>query len=257
MESWKPVVGYEGIYEVSDLGRIRSLARLDSRGRRRSAKIRALSRQKSGHLTVGLCRSGAKKSAGVHRLVLEAFVGPCPPGMEACHWNDIPDDNRLENLRWDTRSANAADSVRNGTHSQSRVTHCPRGHEYTDENTYRYPAGNRACKECRREYRESHLEERRVKGREYARKRRADAPPKEPHTHCKRGHEYTPENTSTSSSGWRICLTCKKQKAHEHYERNREKYIAKAAKWAQENPERARSLSREGQRRYRARKAAL
>ena len=51
----------------------------------------------------------------VHRLILETFVGPCPPGMEACHGNGIRTDNRLENLRWDTRKANCADAVRHGT----------------------------------------------------------------------------------------------------------------------------------------------
>jgi hypothetical protein len=58
---------------------------------------------------------------GVHRLVLEAFVGPCPAGMEACHNNGVRTDNRLENLRWDTRSANCRDRIRHGT------TNFPRG----------------------------------------------------------------------------------------------------------------------------------
>lgn len=51
----------------------------------------------------------------VHRLILEAFVGPCPPGMEACHWNGNPTDNRLENLRWDTPQENTNDKYRHGT----------------------------------------------------------------------------------------------------------------------------------------------
>jgi hypothetical protein len=50
----------------------------------------------------------------VHRLVLLAFIGPCPGGMECCHWNGDPADNRLSNLRWDTHKANCADTVRNG-----------------------------------------------------------------------------------------------------------------------------------------------
>lgn len=57
-----------------------------------------------------------KRTVLVHRLILEAFVGSCPEGMEACHWNDDPTDNRLENLRWDTHRANGADMVRNGHH---------------------------------------------------------------------------------------------------------------------------------------------
>ena len=82
--------------------------------------------------------------------LLEAFVGPCPSGQEACHANDDPRDNRLENLRWDTRSANALDSVRNGTHHAARRTHCAQGHEFTAINTYRYPSGKRSCVVCRR-----------------------------------------------------------------------------------------------------------
>lgn len=253
-EEWRPIPGYEGIYEVSSIGRVKSVERLDSRGRRRASRARSLARQKSGHLTVALCRNGIRENVGVHRLVLLAFVGPCPPGLEACHWNDVPDDNRVENLRWDTRAANIADSVRNGTHHMARTTHCPQGHEYTESNTYHYPGGNRACNECRREYRDAHAEERRAKGREYARRKRAELPPKAPRTHCKRGHEFTPENTYSTPTG-RSCLACKREKAREHYESNRETYIAKAAEWRQSNLDRSRELSRESQRRYRARKA--
>ena len=50
----------------------------------------------------------------VHRLILIAFIGPCPPGMECCHENDDPLDNRISNLRWDTRASNRKDMVRNG-----------------------------------------------------------------------------------------------------------------------------------------------
>ena len=86
--------------------------------------------------------------------VLEAFVGPCPPGLEACHGNDVADDNRLENLRWDTRTENQLDRVRNGIHPGANKTHCKRGHEYTPENTMiqRKANGNtgRVCRECDR-----------------------------------------------------------------------------------------------------------
>lgn len=53
--------------------------------------------------------------AFIHRLVLEAFVGPCPEEMQACHGNGIRHDNRLENLRWDTRVGNAGDRILHGT----------------------------------------------------------------------------------------------------------------------------------------------
>lgn len=51
----------------------------------------------------------------VHHLVLEAFVGPCPPGMEACHWDGDPSNNALSNLRWDTHQSNMDDKSRHGT----------------------------------------------------------------------------------------------------------------------------------------------
>ncbi len=51
----------------------------------------------------------------VHRLVLEAFVGPCPKGMECCHNDGDPTNNNLSNLRWDTRKANSADRKKHGT----------------------------------------------------------------------------------------------------------------------------------------------
>jgi predicted XRE-type DNA-binding protein len=58
----------------------------------------------------------------IHRLVLEAFVGPCPAGMEACHFPDRdPDNNHLENLRWGTKSDNAKDAMQHGTHSSLRA----------------------------------------------------------------------------------------------------------------------------------------
>ncbi len=67
----------------------------------------------------------------IHRLVLEAFVGPCPPGMEACHFPDRdPANNRLENLRWDTHAENMKDAVKHGTHM--RGTRFP-GAVMTDE----------------------------------------------------------------------------------------------------------------------------
>lgn len=176
METWLPIPGYEGAYEVSDRGRVRSLARLDARGRRRTGKLRSLVRQPSGHFTVALCTNRVQRKFLVHHLVLLAFVGPRPAGQEGCHWDDDPANNHLTNLRWDTRAANVRDSVRNGTHHMARRSHCPQGHEYTPENTYLYPPDDRrACRECRRIYRETHAEERRIKGREYGRRKRAEA----------------------------------------------------------------------------------
>ena len=153
-ERWKPVVGFEELYEVSDQGRVRSVDRpvtdtLGRKGVRPGLELKPWA-IRSGHLQVGLYRKGQVSMRLVHRLVLEAFRGTCPPGHQAGHWDDDPSNNRLSNLRWDTPSANSLDSVRNGNHIHARKTHCPKGHEFDAENTYVHPDGSRKCRECRR-----------------------------------------------------------------------------------------------------------
>lgn len=149
-EIWKPIPGYEGRYEVSNQGRVRSLDRTvpGKDGRVTFFKGRELQPWVSngGHLVVGL---GRNRREYVHRLVLFAFVGPCPAGMEACHINDCPADNRVVNLRWDTRSENGLDRRRNGINTIANKTHCKHGHEFTPENTHIRPNGSRLCKACR------------------------------------------------------------------------------------------------------------
>lgn len=148
METWRAIPGYEGIYEVSDKGGVRSLPRTDAQGGKRRLRTFRPSRMDAwGHLGIKLRRDGVIKSFYVHRLVLEAFVGPCPPGMEACHWNDVPDDNHLSNLRWATKSENRFDQVRNGGDYNARKTHCWRGHPFSPENTT-VRNGRRHCREC-------------------------------------------------------------------------------------------------------------
>ena len=151
-EEWRPVVGWEGLYSVSDQGRVwsvRSGRCLKPGGNNRSGA--------NQHHQVQLCRNGIGSMKTVHRMVLEAFVGPCPAGMEACHLNDVGIDNRLTNLRWDSRSANQRDRVRNGRDHNSVKDRCIHGHEFTEDNTYYYstrtgvdgkPTAMRKCKTC-------------------------------------------------------------------------------------------------------------
>lgn len=109
-EQWKPVPGFEGAYEVSNQGRVRSrphYVRLVAHGvetRRLSpGKMLSPGANRSGHVTVAI---GKGNSRLVHQLVLEAFVGPRPEGYDSLHLNHAPADNRLENLRYGPRAEN-------------------------------------------------------------------------------------------------------------------------------------------------------
>ena len=116
-EIWKDIPGYEGKYQASSLGRVRSLNR-KVKGRchytgkefYRSVSSRILKPGqfcKSGHISVVL--GHGKAGTPVHQLVMKTFVGNAPTGMEVLHINGIPTDNRLENLRYGTRTENILD----------------------------------------------------------------------------------------------------------------------------------------------------
>lgn len=152
-ETWKPVPDYEGWYEVSDLGRVRSVDRVATN--RPGVVIRCrgvLLRPRvntTGYLEVTLQRNGTRRHVGIHRLVLAAFVGPCPEGMEGCHGDGDKENNAVSNLRWDTRSANTYDKIRHGKHPHASKTHCKNGHPFDELNTYHIPSGGRQCRACR------------------------------------------------------------------------------------------------------------
>lgn len=112
-ELWRPIVGWPG-YEISSLGRVRSLARLDTAGQRIRERILQPRLHSGGYLRVQLC-SGKSKDFFIHRLVLETFVGPCPPGKEGCHNDGNRKNNTIANLRWDTRLENIRDKRKHGT----------------------------------------------------------------------------------------------------------------------------------------------
>lgn len=119
LEEWRPVVGYEGWYSVSSLGRVRSEERVvkgnaNQIGRRFKSKMMRQWTHTCGYLLVDLKRDGIRKHCRVHRLVAEAFLGPPPTGgHEPNHKNRVRTDNRSENLEWTTRSENLAHSWAN------------------------------------------------------------------------------------------------------------------------------------------------
>ena len=156
LEQWKPVHGYEGIYEVSRHGRVRSVDRTvtysDGRVCRRKGKILRTTLDKYGYKVVGLCNQGRQKTRTVHSLVAEAFIGTRPEGMEVCHNDGNKTNNHVDNLRYGTSRENALDRLRHGTNANAAKTHCPRGHELFAENIPPSSAkrGYRNCLACDR-----------------------------------------------------------------------------------------------------------
>jgi hypothetical protein len=122
-EVWKDVVGYEGLYRVSVLGRIKSVDHMIGhwRGGLRTWPGRILKPfpHKRGSLFIDLCKKGAVNRFFVHHLVLLAFVGPRPSGMECCHGDGNNGNNKLSNLRWDTHASNEADKLKHGTDNRA------------------------------------------------------------------------------------------------------------------------------------------
>lgn len=152
-EEWHPVLGYEGVYEVSSLGRVKSLERTitDRLGRVRhwGERILAGGVNASGYRVVALVSSEGSETKYVHVLVLEAFVGPRPEGAQGCHTNGDPADPRLENLRWDTPTANALDAVKHGRNRNANKKTCKYGHALRHPNLTESGKG-RMCKSCHR-----------------------------------------------------------------------------------------------------------
>jgi hypothetical protein len=140
-EIWKDIPEFIGRYQASDQGRIRSVNKV----------LAAHQMGNVRYLGIRLWTDdGDRKTRAVHRLVLEAFVGPRPEGLAACHNNGDCTDNRLANLRWDTVSANHLDRVIHGTHNHARKTRCKRGHLLRGWNLKpsALKHGRRECRSC-------------------------------------------------------------------------------------------------------------
>lgn len=114
MEQWRPCVGYENFYEVSDAGRVRKL--------RGTQKILSPGTIGPGYQLIGFCVKGKREMFLVHRLVLSAFIGPPPSeNHQGAHGDGNPRNNALSNLRWATPKENNADKILHGTNVNKGV----------------------------------------------------------------------------------------------------------------------------------------
>ncbi|RLC88986.1 MAG: hypothetical protein DRJ03_00050 [Chloroflexi bacterium] len=114
---WKDIDSHQGIYQVSDLGRVKRI--IDGWGTK-AGKILKPRIKSDQYLQVALWYNGKRIDRPIHRLVLEAFVGPQPKGMECRRPDGARQNNHLTNLQWGTRSENQRDSIRHNTKYQPR-----------------------------------------------------------------------------------------------------------------------------------------
>lgn len=150
--------GYEGSYEVSDLGRVKSLAKSVGKGRARvQAEMILLSSVSGGgrskkRAAVKLYKDGKGRTFNVGTLVLVTFEGDeRPSGKEVCHRDDDAiNNNSWGNLYWGTHSENMRDRTRNGKDRNANKTECPRGHRLVEPNLRKAGLrdGKRQCLAC-------------------------------------------------------------------------------------------------------------
>lgn len=153
-ENWKEIPGWEGYYEVSDTGKIRSRDRVIKSVTGQSYVVKGqpmkLHLSDGGYLWTYGSKFGVQKRIWVHRAVLEAFKEKRPNGMVAMHIDNNPLNNRLENLMWGTQKMNICQSVRDGRQANVRKKKCLRGHEFHDWNLVAFALrkGKRSCLAC-------------------------------------------------------------------------------------------------------------
>ena len=146
MRQWRAVPGWQGYYEVSDDGLVRSVKRPRALG----APLKpAIDKDGYGRVTLS-AGMGRRQQVSVHRVVALAFIGPRPEGQVVRHLNGDNTDNRAANLAYGTVKDNEADKIRHGRKPQLNRTHCPSGHPYDEANTMVTKVGWRLCRECRR-----------------------------------------------------------------------------------------------------------
>lgn len=166
-EVWKPIIGFEGLYEVSNYGNVKALDRyIENNGgmQHRSEKIlKANTSKRTGHKTVVLCRGGKTSPQLVHRLVASAFI-PNPENKPYIdHIDTNPRNNHVSNLRWVTQHENAMNPLTRLHNSESKKGH--KGYlkchtEETKRKLSEMKIGKKFSLEHRKHLSESHRRER-------------------------------------------------------------------------------------------------
>lgn len=108
-EVWKDIPGYEGLYQVSNLGRVKSLPRNTTRG-----KVLSLQNQQNGYFCVCLCKNGVSKRENVHRIVAEAFLPHSDSNNVVNHKDENKHNNKVTNLEWTTQKYNNVLQIQSG-----------------------------------------------------------------------------------------------------------------------------------------------
>lgn len=155
-EIWKPARGFEGSYEVSNLGRVRgkdrTLVNVNGVARKWAGRLISPNIDHDGYQWVHLRSNGMRKRISVHSLVLGTFVGARPENLDVAHSDGNPMNNKLSNLRYCTRAENMMDLVRSGGHEKMQRDKCPLGHLLVMPNIpkSKLAKGHRACLACER-----------------------------------------------------------------------------------------------------------
>lgn len=129
IEIWKPVVGWEMLYHVSSLGRVLATdkwvnSKNGSFALKRAKILKQHCSKRTGYMGVALCKDGKHKTTNVHRIVCLAFhPDGYAPGLQVAHNDGSRDNNRADNLRWDTAHGNSLDRVKHGTQQMGEAQH--------------------------------------------------------------------------------------------------------------------------------------